>query len=85
LRVFGIVMTMFDPRTNLSEQVVDEVRQHYPEALFRTVIPRNVRLSEAPSYGVSILDYDSASRGALSYGALADEALERSAALTAAV
>jgi chromosome partitioning protein len=85
LRVFGIVMTMFDPRTNLSEQVVDEVRQHYPEALFRTVIPRNVRLSEAPSYGISILDYDSASRGALSYGALADEALERSAALTVAV
>jgi len=83
LRVFGIVMTMFDPRTNLSEQVVEEVRQHYPEAVFRTVIPRNVRLSEAPSYGLSILDYDAASRGAASYGALADEALERTAALTA--
>jgi chromosome partitioning protein len=85
LRVFGIVMTMFDPRTNLSEQVVQEVRTHYPEAIFRTVIPRNVRLSEAPSYGQSILDYDAASRGASSYDALADEALERSAALAAAV
>ncbi|HLG71829.1 MAG TPA: ParA family protein [Chloroflexota bacterium] len=85
LRVFGILMTMFDPRTNLSEQVVQEVRQHYPESVFRTVIPRNVRLSEAPSYGVSILDYDAASRGALSYDALADEALERTASLTAAI
>ena len=77
LRVFGIVMTMFDPRTNLSEQVVEEVRTHYPAALFRTVIPRNVRLSEAPSHGKTILDYDSASRGAASYQALADEALDR--------
>ena len=85
LRVFGIVMTMFDPRTNLSEQVVQEVRQHYPEAVFQTVIPRNVRLSEAPSYGLSILDYDAASRGASSYDALANEALERSAALAPAV
>jgi chromosome partitioning protein len=84
LRVFGIVMTMFDPRTNLSEQVVQEVRQHYPEAVFQTVIPRNVRLSEAPSYGLSILDYDAASRGATSYDALANEALERSAALAPA-
>src|SRR5712691_10966256 len=81
LRVFGILMTMFDPRTNLSEQVVQEVRQHYPEAVFQTVIPRNVRLREAPSYGLSILDYDAASRGAASYDALADEALERAAAL----
>lgn len=85
LQVFGILMTMFDPRTNLSEQVVQEVRQHYPESVFKTVIPRNVRLSEAPSYGLSILDYDAASRGALSYDALADEALERTAALAAAV
>jgi chromosome partitioning protein len=83
LRVFGILMTMFDPRTNLSEQVVEEVRQHYPATIFRTIIPRNVRLSEAPSYGQSILDYDAASRGAASYDALADEALERSALLLA--
>ncbi|MHB8621049.1 MAG: ParA family protein [Chloroflexota bacterium] len=80
LTVFGIVMTMFDPRTNLSEQVVDEVRQHYPETIFETVIPRNVRLSEAPSYGKSILDYDPASRGAASYQALAAEVLTRAAA-----
>ena len=84
LRVFGILMTMFDPRTNLSEQVVEEVRQHYPATIFRTIIPRNVRLSEAPSYGKSILDYDASSRGAASYDALADEALERSAALAGA-
>ena len=77
LGVFGIVMTMFDPRTNLSEQVVQEVRQHYPAAVFETIIPRNVRLSEAPSHGKSILDYDAASRGATSYDALADEALAR--------
>ena len=81
LRVFGIVMTMFDPRTNLSEQVVEEVRQHYPAAIFRTIIPRNIRLSEAPSHGKSILDYDASSRGAASYNALAEEALERSALL----
>ncbi len=80
LAVFGIVMTMYDPRTNLSEQVVNEVRQHYPESVFRTIIPRNVRLSEAPSYGLSILDYDAACRGATSYEALAEEALERSGA-----
>lgn len=84
LRVFGILMTMFDPRTNLSEQVVEEVRQHYPAAVFRTIIPRNVRLSEAPSHGKSILDYDASSRGAASYDALADEALERSALLAGA-
>ncbi|MBV8084985.1 MAG: ParA family protein [Chloroflexi bacterium] len=80
LNVFGIVMTMFDPRTNLSEQVVQEVRQHYPSAVFKTIIPRNVRLSEAPSHGLSILDYDAASRGAASYDALATEALARAAA-----
>ncbi|HLY66717.1 MAG TPA: ParA family protein [Chloroflexota bacterium] len=85
LRVFGILMTMFDPRTNLSEQVVEEVRQHYPSTIFQTVIPRNVRLSEAPSYGKSILDYDASSRGASSYDALADEALERSARIPVAV
>jgi chromosome partitioning protein len=83
LQVFGILMTMFDPRTNLSEQVVEEVRQHHPATIFRTVIPRNVRLSEAPSYGKSILDYDATSRGAASYDALADEALERAGRLAA--
>ena len=80
LRVFGILMTMFDPRTNLSEQVVQEVRQHYPAAIFDTIIPRNVRLSEAPSHGKTILDYDASSRGAASYDALANEALARAGA-----
>jgi len=84
LRVFGIVMTMFDPRTNLSEQVVQEVRQHYPKTIFDTIIPRNIRLSEAPSYGKSILDYDASSRGAASYQALAEEALRRSTLLAGA-
>jgi chromosome partitioning protein len=77
LHVFGIVMTMFDGRTNLSQQVVEEVRSHFPELLFQTVIPRNVRLSEAPSYGRSIAGYDPSSRGALAYQALASEVLAR--------
>ncbi|MDE3076831.1 MAG: ParA family protein [Chloroflexota bacterium] len=81
LSVFGILMTMFDPRTNLSEQVISEVRAHHPDTIFQTVIPRNVRLSEAPSYGKAILDYDPASRGAAAYAALAAEALQRSASL----
>jgi len=80
LSVFGIVMTMFDSRTNLAEQVVNEVRAHHPRSIFQTVIPRNVRLSEAPSYGKAILDYDPASRGAAAYAALAAETLERAAA-----
>jgi len=73
-------MTMFDSRTNLAEQVVNEVRAHHPRSIFQTVIPRNVRLSEAPSYGKAILDYDPASRGAAAYAALAAETLERAAA-----
>ncbi len=73
LDLTGIVMTMFDARTNLSQQVVDQVRAHFPEAVFDTVIPRSVRLSEAPSYGKSILAYDPASRGAAAYRALAAE------------
>ncbi len=81
LTVFGILMTMFDPRTNLSEQVIAEVREHHPKTIFDTVIPRNVRLSEAPSYGKSILDYDPVSRGATAYAALATETIARSVAL----
>ncbi len=75
LRLRGLVMTMFDARTNLAGQVVDEVRRHFPQT-FHTVIPRSVRLSEAPSHGRSILDYDPSSRGALAYRALAGELLE---------
>lgn len=77
LQVFGFVMTMYDARTVLSAQVAEEVRRHYPALTFDTVIPRNVRLSEAPSFGRSILDYDPYSRGAEAYQALALEVASR--------
>ncbi len=77
LRVFGLLMTMYDGRTLLAQQVQDEVRRHYPTLTFDTVIPRSVRLSEAPSFGASILDYDPHSRGAEAYGALAVEVASR--------
>jgi len=77
LRVLGIVMTLFDGRTTLSSQVVTEVRRGYPELVFETVIPRNVRLSEAPSYGQSIAQYDPRSRGGRAYEALTREVLSR--------
>lgn len=77
LTVTGIAMTMFDSRTNLSQQVVDEVRTHFPREIFATVIPRSVRLSEAPSYGRSILSYDPSSRGAIAYRRLAEEVISR--------
>lgn len=80
LRIFGLLMTMFDPRTNLAQQVVDDVRQHYPNLIFRTIIPRSVRLSEAPSYGQSILHYAPRSSGSQAYEALAQEFLARSGA-----
>ena len=77
LEVLGIVMTLFDSRTTLSAQVLQEVRQSYPELVLNTVIPRNVRLSEAPSYGQSIAQYDPRSRGGRAYEALARELEER--------
>jgi len=77
LRLAGILMTMFDPRTNLSAQVVQDVAKHFPREIYRTVIPRSIRLSEAPSYGQTILEYDPASRGALAYRALAEEVILR--------
>jgi chromosome partitioning protein len=77
LRVFGLLMTMYDGRTLLAQQVAEEVRKHYPTLTFDTVIPRSVRLSEAPSFGASILDYDPHSRGAEAYGALAVEVASR--------
>ncbi len=80
LRVFGLLLTMFDGRTLLSQQVSEEVRRHYPTLTFETTIPRSVRLSEAPSFGVSILDYDPHSRGAEAYSALAVEVASRVAA-----
>ncbi|MFQ6059114.1 MAG: ParA family protein [Anaerolineae bacterium] len=77
LTVTGMVMTMHDARTNLSRQVVEEVQSHFPQVVFNTVIPRSVRLSEAPSYGETILSYAPGSAGALAYEALTDEVLHR--------
>jgi chromosome partitioning protein len=73
LRIEGIVLTMFDTRNNLSHQVVSEIQNHFGEKVFRSVIPRNVRLSEAPSHGQAIIDYDMKSIGALKYTELAEE------------
>jgi len=80
LELGGIVMTMFDARTNLSEQVVAEVRQHFGERVYQTVIPRSVRLSEAPSFGKSILEYAPSGAAAKAYRALAGEFIQRHAA-----
>jgi chromosome partitioning protein len=77
LRIFGIVMTMFDARTNLASDVVAEVKQHFPREIFDAVIPRSVRLSEAPSYGQPILTYSPGSPGAVAYQALAHELMAR--------
>jgi chromosome partitioning protein len=77
LEVGGIVMTMFDIRTNLSREVVDEVKKHFPEKIFATVIPRTVRLSEAPSFGKTIFAYDPLSPGATAYKNLSKEIIER--------
>ena len=77
VEIGGIVMTMFDSRTNLSAQVVAEVRQHFGERVYQTVIPRTVRLSEAPSFGKSILEHDSHGAGAHAYRALAREFIKR--------
>ncbi|NCB65878.1 MAG: ParA family protein [Bacilli bacterium] len=77
LSVFGVVVTMFDARTQLSHQVAAEVRKYFGDKVFRTIIPRNVRLSEAPSFGKSIVEYDPKSKGAESYDALAREVIKR--------
>jgi chromosome partitioning protein len=77
LKIGGVVLTMFDGRTNLSKQVVDEIRRFFPGYVFQTIIPRTVRLSEAPSYGETILSYAPDSVGAMAYQALAQEFMER--------
>ncbi len=77
LYIVGVVMTMFDPRTRLAGDIVREVRHHFPNEAFQTIINRNVRLSEAPSFGQPILDYDPSSPGALAYRALAEEVMAR--------
>ena len=77
LQIFGVLLTMFDGRTNFSNQVAEEVRRHFPGKVYAAVIPRNVRLAEAPSHGLPVAAYDKFSRGSKAYEALADEILEK--------
>lgn len=77
LSIEGVLLTMFDARTNLSIQVVDEVKKYFGGKVFSTIIPRNVRLSEAPSFGQPVIEYDKHSRGAECYTELAEEVIER--------
>ena len=73
LEIFGAVLTMFDGRTNFSTQVAQEVRRHFPGKVFASVVPRNIRLAEAPSHGLPVTSYDRSSRGSVAYKALAEE------------
>ncbi|MCX7821081.1 MAG: ParA family protein [Brevinematales bacterium] len=81
LTIEGVLITMYDTRTNLSKQVVEEVKSYFKEKLYETYIPRNVRLSEAPSHGVDIFDYDSKSPGAEAYEKFGKEFLEKNGGL----
>jgi len=73
LDIFGVALTMFDGRTNFSTQVAQEVRRHFPGKVFATVVPRNIRLAEAPSHGIPVTVYDRSSRGSKAYLAMAEE------------
>ena len=86
LQIEGLLRTMYDPRNNLSNDVSGQLLLHFPKKVYRTVIPRNVRLAEAPSHGIPVLNYDKSSRGALAYLALAGEILrnDENASLTGA-
>jgi chromosome partitioning protein len=77
LDIVGILMTMYDARTRLSAHVVDEVRRYFPERIFRAIVPRSIRLAEAPSYGQAIAEYDPGSRGAAAYDAFVAELIDR--------
>lgn len=77
LEIFGVVMTMFDSRTTLSKQVVDEVKSYFGKKMFNTVIPRNVKVSEAPSHGLPVIQYARLSKGAMAYSKLAKEVVAR--------
>ena len=77
IEIIGVVLTMFDMRTQLSKQVREEVEEYFKKKVFKTVIPRNVRLAEAPSHGLAISDYDKSSKGAKAYESLAAEVLKR--------
>lgn len=76
LQIQGVILSMFDGRTNLSIQVVDEVKRYFKEKVYTTIIPRNVRLAEAPSFGLPIIEYDPKSKGAEAYVDFADEFLD---------
>ena len=73
LEIFAVALTMYDGRTNFCAQVAEEVRRHFPGKVFSTVIPRNIRLAEAPSHGIPVTAYDKSSRGAQAYKAMAEE------------
>ena len=75
--VFGVVMTMYDSRTSLSRDVVDEVSKYFGKQMFKTVIPRNVKLSEAPSHGLPVIKYARVSKGSMAYMKLAREVVRR--------
>ena len=77
LEIFGVLLTMFDGRTNFSNQVAQEVRRHFPGKVFATVVPRNVRLAEAPSHGLPITAYDRSSRGAQAYRDISEEFIKK--------
>ena len=77
LDIFGVLLTMYDGRTNFSNQVAQEVRKHFPGKVFANVIPRNVRLAEAPSHGLPVTSYDKSSRGAIAYKAVTEEIARR--------
>ena len=77
LRIEGVVLTMYDKRNNLSQQVEEDARENLGDMVFKTVIPRNIRLSEAPSYALPVIDYDPASKGSIAYLALADEIISK--------
>ena len=77
LEIFGVALTMFDGRTNFSTQVAQEVRRHFPGKVFASVIPRNIRLAEAPSHGLPVTAYDRSSRGAIAYREMASEIIKK--------
>jgi chromosome partitioning protein len=79
IKLEGLLRTMYDPRNNLSNDVSSELVEHFGDRVYRTIIPRNVRLAEAPSYGQPIMQYDKTSRGSMAYLALAGEVLRRDA------
>jgi chromosome partitioning protein len=84
LKIEGLLRTMYDPRNNLAQDVSAQLKDHFNEQLYRTIIPRNVRLAEAPSHGKPVIQYDRTSSGALAYLALAGEILRKDAQLRAA-